>query len=178
MRDVLSWQIDRSVHCVTSSIQRDCIVCLLKTSSLCDVFKQHDMKIHWWVAHCATSSIVCVYCRKCSIFFFLLFSSRWIDFQNLVYRVTFSKYYLNVRRISKNQDNELNNSHFKIEYLKISLEYNRHKIVFSCSCDRSSKYAMTSTESSSASHLLFETQKNQFVHSIFFNKFISFFWKE
>ena len=30
----------------------------------------------------------------------------------------FSKYYLNVKKISKNQNNELNNSYFKVEYLE------------------------------------------------------------
>ena len=162
---------------MTSSIQKDCIVCLLKTNLLCDVFKQHDMKIHWWIVHCVTSSIVCVYCRKCSTFFFFFFP-WWIDFRNLVHRVTFLKYYLNVKKINKNQNNELNNLHFKVEYLKIFFEYNQHETIFSYSCDWSSKHAITSTKSSFTSYLFFKTQENPFVHLIFFDKFISFFWKE
>ena len=53
----------------------------------------------------------------------------------------------------------------RLKYFEIVFKYNQYKTTFFCSCDQSSKHAMTSTKSSFTSHLLFETQKNQLVCS-------------
>ena len=72
----------------------------------------------------------------------------------------------------------MRNSHFKVEYLKTFFEYDQHETTFFCSCDQSSKHAIISIESSSTSHLLFETQKNQLVRSIFLTSLFHSFWKK